>query len=115
MDDALKIIISKSPAAMTEALMTLRAIGAKSPIVQQRYQATVELALGDPDADFTADERALIASYLEVVTEGKRRDKLVQVRVTAEERETLDRMAHEAGYNVSEWTRSLWGLDSYID
>lgn len=112
MDDALKLIIGKSPAAMTDALTTLRAIGAKSPMAQQRYQATVELALNDPDAEFTADERALIASYLEVVNDAGRRDKLVQIRVTADERETLDRLAHEAGYNgnVSEWTRSLWGL-----
>ena len=112
MDDALKIIISKSPAAMTEAITTMRAIGAKSPVVQQRYQAAVELAFNDPAADFTADERALIASYLEVVGESGRRDKLVQIRVTAEERNTLDRLAHAAGYNgnVSEWTRGLWGI-----
>ncbi len=112
MDDALKLIIARSPAATAEAVSTLRAIGAKSPTVQQRYQHTVELALNDPDADFTADERSLIASYLEVVNDTARRDKLVQVRVTAEERETLDRLAHMAGYNgnVSEWTRSLWGV-----
>lgn len=112
MDDALKIIIGKSPAAMSEALTTLRAIGAKSPVVQQRYQAVVELALNDPHADFTADERALIASYLEVVGEPDKRGKLVQIRVTVEERETLDRMAYEAGFNgnVSAWTRALWGI-----
>jgi hypothetical protein len=113
MKDALQAIIAKSPDAMSQAIDTLRAIGAKSPVVQQRYQHTVSSAFADPKANFTADERALIASYLDVVEETGNRDKLVQIRVTAEEKSYLERAAREAGFTaVSTWARNLWGLET---
>lgn len=64
MKDALQIIISRSAAAADEAMDCLKAIRAKSPMVVRRYENAVGLALSDPQASFTADERALIASYL---------------------------------------------------
>jgi hypothetical protein len=112
MNDALRLIISKSPNATTEAMMTLRAISANSPVVQTRYNHTVQIAFNDYQANFTADERALISSYLEAAQTGGNRDKLIQVRVTAEEKDYLQRAAGEAGYaDLSSWTRNLWKLD----
>lgn len=64
MKDALQLIAAKSPAASQDAMDTLRAIRVKSPMVQTRYERTVEAAFRDPDAEFSEDERALIASYL---------------------------------------------------
>lgn len=112
MQDALKLIIGKSPAASCMAAKTLQAIGAGSPMVQHRYNHTVALALGDQGAEFTADERALIASYLDVQDASGTRDKLVQVRVTEQEKGDLELMAEQAGFHgdVSAWTRHLWGL-----
>jgi hypothetical protein len=64
MKDALKIIISRSPAAMSDALDCLKAIRAKSPMVGRRYEHTAQLALTDPQAEWTPADRALIASYI---------------------------------------------------
>jgi hypothetical protein len=112
MKDALQTIIAKSPDAMSQAVDTLRAIGANSPVAQQRYQHTVSAAFADSQADFTAEERALIASYLDVVGESGNRDKLVQIRVTAEEKSYLEQAAHNAGFvSLSAWTRDLWGIE----
>lgn len=112
MQDALRIIAAKSPDARSEAVKTLQAISAGSPIVQHRYNRTIFLAFGDSQADFTADEHVLIASYLDSLDSGTR-DKFVQIRVTAAERADLELMAEESGYrgDVSAWTRHLWGLE----
>jgi hypothetical protein len=64
MKTALQIIISKSPAAASDAADCLKAIRVKSPAVQSRYENVVRVAFGDPQAEFTTDERAIIAGYL---------------------------------------------------
>lgn len=113
MRDALTLIISKSPGAMREAIKCLQAIGANSSIVQQRYNYVVDIALNDQHAGFTAKERTLIASYLDIADTAGSRNKLVQIRVTAQEKADLEIMAAAAGFrgDVSAWTRHLWGLE----
>lgn len=112
MDDALKLIITKSPAARQSAMATLRAAGRQSPMTQDRYQSTVNQAFDDRDL-FTDDEWEMIVSHLEATIPTGKREKLIQIRVYDHERDELERRAHEAGFNgnVSAWTRSLWGID----
>lgn len=112
MRDALLTIISKSDRATPHAVKTMKALNAESPILQQRYQMTVEVAFDDPNAEFTDEERQRIVQYLNVI-DHETRSKIVQVRVTPTERADLEIMAEEAGFggDVSAWTRRLWGLE----
>lgn len=61
-EDALFIIIARSPYAGHEAAQTLLALHAGSPIVARRYEHTLALALRDRDATFTAEERETLAN-----------------------------------------------------
>lgn len=105
MNDALQLIIAKSPVAMNEAIKTMMAIGSGSSMVQQRYNHTVESALLDRDADWTAADRELLASYLEPTTP-QARDTLIQIRVSAEEKRAIRELAETAGMTVADYIRS---------
>jgi hypothetical protein len=104
MENALKIIIAKSPAAMNDAIKCIQAVRTKSPILQQRYNRCVELALGDPEAEFTPDERGILAEYLES-NEGDSRDFTLRVRLTGDERADLSAAAGAEGISLSEYVR----------
>ena len=52
-EEALKVIIAKSPDAASQAIKTIHAMNVKSPLRQHRYNATVDAALNDPKAEFT--------------------------------------------------------------
>lgn len=111
MIDALRIIAAKSPYAGEQALQCLRAIQAKSPIVQQRYNRVVELAFGDNMADFEPSERRLIASYIHIDGDneerGESRTQTVRFRVTPSEETEIKQLAEAANKDVSEYIRSL--------
>lgn len=104
MEEALKTIISKSSLAMGDAITCLRAIAAKSPVVQQRYNHVVDLALNDPSAHFTTEERAIIAEGLSVPG-SETRDFTLRVRLTQSERVTLQEAANDADLDLSEYVR----------
>lgn len=105
MKNALKIIIAKSPAAMQEAIKCIQAISANSPIIQQRYNRVVDLALNDPEAKFSPDERAEIASHLETTTD-ETRSYTLRVRLTEIEQAELEQLADEDQQSLSEYVRS---------
>lgn len=113
MEEALRIIVAKSPMAGSQAMQTLQAIKAKSPVLQDRYNRTVQTALSDSQADFTSEERALIASC---VGSGAADDATplrvldVRVRVTPEEKERIQQMAADEDMNVSDFIRDRIGL-----
>lgn len=65
MTNALRLITARSADAGAEAMHTLRAISAHSPILQIRYNRTVEMALADRAANWTADERALLGRFVD--------------------------------------------------
>ncbi len=106
MIDALRIIAAKSPYAGGQALQCIRAIQAKSPIIQQRYNRVVELAFGDNMADFTPEERQLIADYVEA-DDVESKSEVIRFRCTPTEKEQIKTMADEAGMDISEYLRSL--------
>ena len=106
MIDALRIIAAKSPAAGEQAMQCIRAIQAKSPIVQRRYNRVAELAFGDNMADFEPAERRLIASYIEA-DEVENKSLVIRFRVTPSEKAAIEQMATDGDMDVSEFLRSL--------
>lgn len=107
MIDALRIIAAKSPYAGSEAMTCMQAIQAKSPMVQQRYNRVVGLAFGDPNAEFTAEERRLIASYIDG-GDSENKSQVVHWRVTPTEYADLKQLTEDAGFNsMSDYMRSL--------
>lgn len=110
MIDALRLIAAKSPYAGEEAMKCIRAMQASSPVLQHRYNRVVEIAFGDPNADFTPAERQQIASHIEADNKGAAKTAVVQFRVTTDERDDLRTMAEDAEMDVSEYIRSrIWG------
>lgn len=106
MTEALRVIIGGSPAAGQEAIRTMRAIQAGSPIVQARYNRTVELALGDDGASFTPAERRLLAVSVDAVDgEPERRERVLHIRLTEDEHARLQDAAGAAGQSVSVYVR----------
>lgn len=106
MIDALRIIAAKSPYAGEQAMQCIRAIQAKSPIVQQRYNRVVELAFGDQQADFTPEERRLIADYVKA-DDAESKSEVIRFRCTPTEKEQIKTMADNANKDVSDFLRSL--------
>lgn len=104
MSDALRMIITGSPAAARDAMDCLRAIAVRSPMVQQRYNNAVHVALGDPQAEFTAEQRAMIAEHLQIDDAETR--EVVSVRLTPSERAEIAHAADAAGQTVSEYMRA---------
>lgn len=103
--DACKLIIAKSPAACEEAIRTIAAARNKSPIVQVRYSALLIRAMADPQADFTAAERADLASAIEPGEIADTRGMVIHIRLTDQERADLQGAAESAGLSLSEYAR----------
>jgi hypothetical protein len=103
MENAIRLIIVKSPAAAGAAMKTLQAIRAKSPAVSTRYAQTVESALSDPQANFTPEERETL---LENISSVDTRDFMLRVRLTEEERQAIQMAADAARQTISDYVRS---------
>jgi hypothetical protein len=110
MIDALRIIAAKSEMAGGEAMQAIRAVQVKSPVAQTRYNRVVELAFHDHGAQFTQEERQLIASYVGDGEQPEIKAYDVRVRVTADEKAEIQEMAQAEGMNVSDFIRSKIGL-----
>ena len=105
MEEALKLIISRSPNAAREAMQTIAAINAKSPMVSHRYNRTVDIALNDPQAEFSSEERALLAGNLAVFDDVIKTE-TIRFRATQAERAQLEELANSAGMNMSDYIRN---------
>lgn len=108
MEDALRLIIAKSPAASGQAIKTLHAVSVKSPLLQHRYNATLDMALDDPRAEFTSEERALLAQF--AAAGEKIRETRLQVRLTISEKLYLQQLAAESNLTLSDYVREKLGL-----
>lgn len=108
MEEALKLIVAKSAPAAPSALQCLQAIRAGSPLVQVRYQQTLQIALADAGATWTTEERATLASALSADEEAGNKVRMLRVRLTDAQRADLERLAREhAGGDVSAYVRGL--------
>lgn len=107
--EALRIIIAGSPSAFREASRTIQALHANSPIIQQRVNFTGSMALNDPQAEFTADERRLIADVMGL--EGDSDITTISFKLTKAERADVERLAQAEGYkDLTSYIRSKIGL-----
>lgn len=104
MENALRIIIGKSPAAAREAMQTMQAVHVNSPVLQHRYNRTVEIALTDPRAVFTDEERATISEFVSVA-DTDTRNTILHVRLTDDEWLRLQEAAKQARVSASEYAR----------
>jgi hypothetical protein len=62
---ALKLIATRSPSAMREAITTIHALSSNSPAAQQRYNFVVDIALNDTAAELSPEERAGIIDNMD--------------------------------------------------
>ena len=83
--------------------LRLLGAGVYRPCHQGRYNIAAEAALADGSTDYAADERRLIASYIEQDEES--RDAWLRVRLTDGEQQELRRLAEAAGLTMSEYVR----------
>lgn len=96
--EAMQLIIAKSPGAFREASKTIMTANANSPVLQLRVNHTVDMALNDYQADFTADEREFLAG----VMAGQDIDnRPTSIRFTDGQRLIIQDAADEAGMSFS--------------
>jgi hypothetical protein len=105
MDEALRLIIARSPNNVQNAIRAIRT--AQNRPNARPVQYVLEQALIDPMADFTPAERAGIAALLQG---DDTRSYDIRLRVTAEEKTEVQRLADAAGMTVSDFIRSRIGL-----
>lgn len=87
--------------------MRILGAGVSKPCFQGRYNAAAVAALADQLAELTADERRLIASFIEVEEDDPPRSFMLRVRLTPAEHDQLQAMADsEAGGDMSDLVRA---------
>lgn len=108
--EALRVIIAGSPAAFREASRTILALQANSPIIQQRLNFAGSMALNDPQAEFSADERRLIAEVMGL-TEEDNEITTISFKLTKAERAEVERLAQTEGFkDLTSYIRRQIGL-----
>jgi 16S rRNA U516 pseudouridylate synthase RsuA-like enzyme len=106
MTDPLVIIASGSLAAARTAADAIRAREVGSPMAGARAARAARIALDDPQATFTEQERRVIVELLET-----ERSDVLRLRVTPAEKAEVQRMAEDAGLTVSDFIRRRIGLE----
>jgi hypothetical protein len=104
--DVLRLIAAKSPATSGQATRALRMVGQPEcrPI-----QYAIELALSDPAASFTDDERTVITDHIAPAPAGAQTLD-IRLRVNPGDRQQIQAMADAAGMTVSDFIRQKLGL-----
>ncbi len=103
--DILRIIAAKSESIRGEATRAIMALNADSPIIKRRLNLVASHALSDSSAGFT-DEEIVRITYLLSAENEETRDFTLRVRLTPSERAELERLAAEAGMDMSDYVRS---------
>jgi hypothetical protein len=105
MIDTLKLIVARSPNAGQIAVQCIRVARAESPALQARYNQVAEVALADPAAGWTPQERTQIAAHLDAAESGIRKAQNINIRVSAEDADTIRLLAEAQQMTVSEYVR----------
>lgn len=103
-------IIARSPRASDLALRAINAQRARSPMALRRAAKAAELALRDPEATWSSDERAALAELVVGGDRSQERSVFLRLRVTPEERTRIREGARAAGLTVSNYIRDRLGL-----
>lgn len=109
MIETLRLIAARSSSALHEALGAIKAQQVRSPLAARRAERAAMLALEDPDTQWTAEERAVLAALLGRTSEGTRTMEL-RLRVNASEKADVQQAADDAGLSVSNYIRRALGL-----
>jgi hypothetical protein len=104
--DVLQLIAAKSPATSGQAARALRSVARPE---SRPIQYALELALDDPAATFTEEERAAIAEHI-AHDHGELRALDIRLLVNAGDRQKIQAMADDAGMSVSNFIRTKLGL-----
>jgi hypothetical protein len=105
MIDTLKLIVARSPNASHMALQCIKAARAESPVLQSRYNQVAEIAINDPAAGWTPEERGEIAAHLDVAEADTRRSQTMNVRLTPDDADIIRLRAEAQQMTVSEYVR----------
>lgn len=109
--ELLALIIARCPDLAHQATGALRAQQTNSPVAQQRTIAVIADAIRLNGDDFDPEERAALADAARVAAGGHPQRTLdVRVRVNAEEKARVQRLADAAGQTVSDYIRARIGL-----
>jgi len=108
--DAARLLMIYSPQAARE----LAVRSPDSPIYQQRYNRLAADVLSNPSIGLTNEERKLISAYVTFSTPDTRTLR-IQVRVTPQEQEQIQKDAAGAGLDVSAYVRNKLGLGETHD
>lgn len=105
--DALRLIVTKSPAAFQEAAKTLAA----RVVLPLRISNVAAMALRDTVAQWTAQDRAQIANLLQPEPDNDETRNLdIRFRVNQAEKTAIQAAADQAGMTVSDYIRKCIGL-----
>lgn len=99
--DACKQIASLRGDLAAEALACMKAASVGSPALNLRYHRLVTVAMETPDLWSTADRAAMLALVELDTGEPERRDRQVNIRLTASERATIAAAASAAGETMT--------------
>lgn len=104
--EACKLIVGRSPQAAQAALVCLKAARHNSPVLAARYEMVLAEAISDPEAGWTAQERADLASALVDTGEPERKSQMLSLRLSGAEMAFVADQAEKAGVSVSDYIRS---------
>jgi hypothetical protein len=74
-------------------------------VLQARYNQVAEIALSDPAAGWTPEERQQIAAHLDAAETDTRRSQTMNVRLSAEDADTIRLRAEAQQMTLSEYVR----------
>lgn len=105
MQEALRIMIAKSQRAASLALHAMRVARVQPSSAGRYYTQALQAALTDPDAEYTPEEREVMADAIPDDASDGTRSFTLRIRLTESERADLQRLADDAGQTMSEYTR----------
>lgn len=100
----IRMIAGKYPDLSNEAAKAIQAINAGSPVVRQRLNFLAQSALADTSVELTPDERAAVASLMDITVD-EPRSRVITLRLTNWEYDQLQERAGLVGLKLSEFIR----------
>jgi hypothetical protein len=108
--DTLRLIAARSRPALQDALAAIKAQQAGTPMAARRASKAAEIALEDPDAVWSPEERTALASLLGGEAPHEIRDTYVRFRASKAEKRQVVEAAKAAGLTQSDYVRQALGL-----
>lgn len=111
LDDALRLIVVRSPRTSAQAAEALRATMTK----RARYSSLLRFALSDPAAEWTTEERQLLADATVDDSATDEGDAVLAIRsVSADTRREFAAAARQSGSGQADYLRRLLVLREFV-